>query len=85
VNPAHIFAGTHQDNMDDMDAKGRRRTVSVPAEDHYAAKLTNDQVREIRALYEAGNVTQTALSHRFGVTQSTIHLIVRNKKWRSVA
>jgi hypothetical protein len=29
VNPAHMFPGTHQDNMDDMIAKGRYRNPTA--------------------------------------------------------
>ena len=31
INPAHLFAGTHQQNMDDMTAKRRRFSAAVAA------------------------------------------------------
>ena len=50
VRPDHLFLGTHQDNMADMDAKGRRpRGESAPW-----SKLTEDQVRTIRTLSATG-------------------------------
>lgn len=47
-----------------------------------SAKLTWDQVREIRQLYEIGSTSYGKLGAQFGVHQSTISLIVKRKKWK---
>lgn len=75
VRPSHLFLGTQVHNMIDMVAKGRaNRPTGIR---HYCAKLTDDQVREIRKLYrpgkhcaERGNAIE--LAHQFGVTRGTI-------------
>lgn len=49
-NPAHLFLGTHQDNVSDMIAKGRHRAAKGPypfVPRH--RKLTDDDVRSIRS------------------------------------
>ena len=52
-------------------------------EKHFNAKLTNDDVRKMRKMYEEGiNVTQ--LSKIFGVTHGNISSIVHYKKWKYV-
>jgi len=45
------------------------------------AKLTEDNVREIRVRYALGNVSQTVLAREFGVTQGLIGHVVRRRNW----
>lgn len=140
VNPAHLFLGTHQDNMRDCVAKGRNgygitlgfaalnpdianaireryvtsgltrdevavefgvtasivaritantrtvhnrsRTAAV-GERHGKTVLTDDQVREIRARFAAGE-TYRQLSARFGMSRDGIGDICRRQTWRHV-
>lgn len=44
-------------------------------------KLNWENVREIRSLFAAGGITQTALALRFGVWSPTISMIIRNRTW----
>jgi hypothetical protein len=78
VNVAHLFLGTHQDNMDDRSAKGRGR--SVAGERHYRAKLTAAQVEEIRTAPS----TQRAIGARFGISQRQVWSIKHGTSWASV-
>jgi hypothetical protein len=48
------------------------------------AKLTADLVREIRARYACGNISQKALADAYAVGRMSINFIVRGKRWRSV-
>lgn len=80
VNPAHLVLGTQADNIRDMDLRGRRRPPRP--ERARTAKLTRDQVEEIRRRYERGGVTQGQLGSEYGVKDTTISMIVTRRTWR---
>ena len=71
-NPEHLSVGTHQDNTDDMMAKGRRGKCS--------AKLTIEKVREIREKF-IETKTFKELAIEYGVCKSTICKIIGNRTW----
>jgi hypothetical protein len=48
---------------------------------HHKAKLTQENVDEMRALYATGAWSQSALGHYFGVARSTAAGIVRGEEW----
>lgn len=79
IAPNHLFLGTPLSNMRDMIEKGRARPPR--GEMHWASKLTEEQIAEIKLLHKAGT-TQTALGALFGVTQQTIGNIINHKTWR---
>lgn len=79
VNPAHLFAATAGQNNADRDAKGR--AVNPRGERHGRARLSAEDVAEIRRCYAAREQTQRDLSRRYGVTQSHIWRIIHHESW----
>jgi hypothetical protein len=82
IRPDHLFLGTAADNSADMVAKGRSRMCNRPGEQNHNARLTDEHVQEIRNRWlkaEKRWGLQTVLAHEFGVSQTTISLIVRSK------
>lgn len=53
-------------------------------ENVHNARWTNDQIREIRSMYESGNYTQVQIAKIFETTQSRISEIVRRERWKHV-
>ena len=78
-NPEHLFAGTPNDNTQDMIAKGRK--VVRSGEAHHYAQLTESMVREARVSNESTKI----LAERFGVTINCLSMARRRKTWKHVA
>ncbi len=76
VRPEHLFLGTRGDNNRDCRSKGR----NALGESHGRAKLTPEQVNDIRLRYRAGNAP--ALAAEYGVCHQMVWLIATRKKWR---
>lgn len=83
-NPAHLFLGSKAENNADMAAKGRARPPTVRGEQHGLSRLSEDDVREIRASYAAGGRSQRALARQFGVDQALIWMVIHRKAWAHV-
>jgi hypothetical protein len=83
VNPAHLLSGTAADNSRDMVERGRHRAIALLGETNPSAKLTADDAVAIRAAYvpRKPGFSQHALARHYGVGQSTIGRILRNKNW----
>lgn len=80
VNPHHLECGTHQDNMKDMVIRGRHVARKQSGELNARARLTADNVRDVRGLIADG-WTNTSIALRFGVHHATISVIRRGKTW----
>ena len=82
--PDHLFLGTQADNNADRDVKGRHRslfTIGARGQDHPRAKLTQQQVDEIRRIFAAGGISKAELGRRYGMNRTTIYDIVTGKNW----
>lgn len=85
-NPAHLFLGTQQDNMDDMLAKGRGGQIGCPdvaAFVERVRRLSDDDIREARRA-RANGETFRSIGKRFGVAHSTIVRLVNGQHWKSL-
>lgn len=81
VRPDHLFIGTMGDNNRDRARKGRSRPVK--GESHGMSKIANQDVIQIRLLYESGR-TVTSLANEFGISRSQVSGIVHGRYWRHI-
>lgn len=77
VNPAHLFAGDSQDNISDMISKGR----SLTGEKSHAAKITSEDVIEIRRLWHNSRITSRQLGEKYGLGKTSVLRIIHGKTW----
>lgn len=76
VNPAHLFLGTHSDNMKDCAAKGRGRPPR--GEKHGRAKLSDADAVDIRMFLTLGAKGRD-IANAYGVSRQTVHKIKYGK------
>lgn len=81
VNPRHLWLGTNKQNVDDREEKGRRHCVEGAKNPR--ARLTEDDVRNIRRLRKAG-VAKSLLAAQFGLTIGYVKDISNGRTWRSL-
>lgn len=80
-NPRHLYLGEHEENMRDMHVRRREhRWVSTGSP---RAKLTEENVREIRRLKKTG-ATKKALALLFEVSEATISGCLYGRHYRDV-
>lgn len=75
IDPSYLLRG------DKHPARTRNGDYLLRGEKHPSAKLTEDQVREIRASSESN----ADLARKFGVQRKYVWALRRGKNWRSVA
>jgi HNH endonuclease len=76
IEEEHLYAGTHQRNMQDKVERGRHRGGARPGDKHHFAKLTNAQAILIKNRKLSGEHADV-LAHEFGVSSGTIRRIAR--------
>jgi hypothetical protein len=82
VNPSHLFLGTAQDNMIDMNNKGRGNQPK--GEKQHFAKLTEKQVIEIRQKYATNNYTHRQLGKEYNVSNVVVCNIINRIIWKHI-
>jgi DNA-binding XRE family transcriptional regulator len=76
-NPKHLYAGTDKTNFEDQVRAGRYKPLRVRrGEEHPSAKLTDNQVREIRS---RSDESRRELANEFSVTPQHIAALISGR------
>lgn len=85
INPRHLKLGTHQDNSDDMMARGRHWVPTGEQSPH--AALNREQVEVIKMRYKprCRSNGARALSREFKVSDTTVRDVLKGRTWGVLA
>lgn len=75
VNPKHLRWATHTENEGDKISHG----TSQHGERNRQAKLTEQEVRQIRSMYPA--MSQAQIAKSCGVSQAAVSAIIARRRW----
>jgi hypothetical protein len=81
VNPAHLFLGTRQDNVDDRQKKGRNNPTR--GEQQYNSVLTDSQVLTIRIMHLNG-IKRKNIQALTGIKIHLIKDILTYRSWKHI-
>lgn len=76
VNPTHLFLGTHRENMEDRNRKGRQTHGAA----HYKTRLNAAAVTDIRTK----RMRVMEYARLYGVHSSSIWYIQTGRSWKHV-
>lgn len=82
INPSHLFLGTHQENINDREKKGRNNPPRGIK--NAKTKLSESDVIQIRTAHLAGK-SFGKLAEEYGVCKKTIQNAVSGKNWAYVS
>ncbi len=92
VNPNHLWLGTNDDNIRDMNAKGRHRcgTSKTPVDqckykrgaDHHACKLNADIVRKMRS--DKQSMSYAKIAKKYEIPWGTAVAAITKRTWKHV-
>jgi DNA transposition AAA+ family ATPase len=77
-----LSTGTNLDNIHDK--MNKDRSNAPKGERSWSARLTEDNVLEIRSKYAAGGISQKDLAIEYGVLAPAISQIINRKKWKHI-
>ena len=83
VNPDHIYVTSRSDLVKDLYKSGKMKAPEQKGADNPNAKLSEEDVREIRRKKEEG-ITHEELAKEYGVTKTTISQIYNRKLWSHI-
>jgi hypothetical protein len=81
-NPFHLREGTKKENV--QDSIDRKRRASKKGLANGRAKVTPEEVLEIRRIYTEELISKAALGRRYGLSGTAINYIVTNQHWTEI-
>lgn len=77
VNPRHIVPGTNTENQADRIGNG----TTNRGERSGHAKLTEDDVRDIRKRFSAGE-NQLQIAAKYSISKSNVYMVATRRRWK---
>lgn len=80
INPHHLVVGTQLENIADRHRKGRSRNGSAV----WSARMTEEDVRNIRLEYKNSQRSAEELSLKYKISVAQIKAIAYKQKWKHI-